>query len=135
MAKVLSVKQPWASLLVYGVKDIENRTWSTKYRGKLLIHSSKTALDDLSVLTDAQRNECIKAGIIDEDGNELIEFPKSAIIGSVELYDCVKEDASIWKENGSYGFKMRNAEVFSEPILNVKGNLGIWEKNFLKNSQ
>ena len=37
--RVLSVRQPWASLLVRGVKDIENRTWSTTYRGPVLIHA------------------------------------------------------------------------------------------------
>lgn len=38
--ETLSVKQPWASLIVCGAKDVENRTWTTSYRGRLLIHSS-----------------------------------------------------------------------------------------------
>lgn len=38
--KIVSVKQPWASLIVRGVKDIENRSWSTIYRGPLLVHAS-----------------------------------------------------------------------------------------------
>lgn len=40
--KALSLKQPWASYVAIGRKTIETRTWSTKYRGKLLIVSSKT---------------------------------------------------------------------------------------------
>lgn len=36
----LSVKQPWAWLITHGYKDIENRTWATKYRGPFLIHAS-----------------------------------------------------------------------------------------------
>lgn len=40
--KALSIKQPWASLIAHGIKDIENRTWATKYRGKVLIHASGT---------------------------------------------------------------------------------------------
>ena len=39
--KVLSVRQPWAWLIVAGHKDIENRKWYTNHRGPLLIHASK----------------------------------------------------------------------------------------------
>ena len=35
--KVLTVKQPWASLIVHGIKDIENRSWKTNFRGRVLI--------------------------------------------------------------------------------------------------
>lgn len=38
--KVLSILQPWASLVVHGHKKIETRSWNTKYRGELLIHAS-----------------------------------------------------------------------------------------------
>src|SRR6267378_3713180 len=41
--KIISIRQPWASLIVSGVKDVENRTWSTRYRGPVLIHASRTA--------------------------------------------------------------------------------------------
>ncbi len=43
MAKVLSLLQPWASLVVMGLKTIETRSWTTAYRGPLLIHASKGA--------------------------------------------------------------------------------------------
>jgi hypothetical protein len=38
--KTLSVRQPYASLICWGLKKIENRSWDTAYRGKLLIHAS-----------------------------------------------------------------------------------------------
>lgn len=38
--KALSIRQPWAWLIVNGYKDIENRNWDTKYRGQVLIHAS-----------------------------------------------------------------------------------------------
>lgn len=39
--KVLSVQQPWASLICTGVKDVENRTWQPKeVPGRILIHAS-----------------------------------------------------------------------------------------------
>lgn len=34
--KALTIKQPWASLIVHGIKDIENRTWRTDYRGPVI---------------------------------------------------------------------------------------------------
>ena len=37
--KALSIKPPWAGLILAGIKDIENRTWKTAYRGPLLIHT------------------------------------------------------------------------------------------------
>jgi len=38
--KTLSIRQPFASLICRGIKTIENRSWDTTYRGKLLIHAS-----------------------------------------------------------------------------------------------
>lgn len=38
--KTLSVRQPWASLLVSGLKDIENRTWAPNFKGRIMIHAS-----------------------------------------------------------------------------------------------
>lgn len=38
--KTLSVRQPWASLLVSGLKDIENRTWAPNFKGRIMIHGS-----------------------------------------------------------------------------------------------
>ena len=38
--KALSIKQPWASLIAHGIKDIENRNWKTHFRGRIYIHAS-----------------------------------------------------------------------------------------------
>ena len=40
--KILSIRQPWAHLITQGSKDIENRSWPTKYRGAFLVHASLT---------------------------------------------------------------------------------------------
>lgn len=39
--KALTIRQPWASLIAHGVKTIETRSWSTKYRGPLAIHAGR----------------------------------------------------------------------------------------------
>lgn len=40
--KALSIRQPYAWLIVNGFKDIENRDWPTKFRGRVLIHAGAT---------------------------------------------------------------------------------------------
>jgi len=56
--KVLSIKPPWAGLILDGIKDIENRTWKTVYRGPLLIHSEgaiqgRVDLVNIVILSDS----------------------------------------------------------------------------------
>lgn len=128
--KTLSVQQPWASLICTGIKEIENRTWETKYRGKLLIHASgkkvpKNFLDTLSieVCNDVVNN--ITFGNMEP----LDELPTGAIIGFVELTDCVTEFTESIYDGGDDCVKwiMENAYMFDEPIMGVKGKLGLFE--------
>jgi hypothetical protein len=42
--KALTVRQPWAALLILGAKQYETRTWPTRHRGILLIHAERTSL-------------------------------------------------------------------------------------------
>ena len=44
--KAITIKQPWASLIAAGLKDIENRTWKTNFRGRVLIHAAKVSVKD-----------------------------------------------------------------------------------------
>lgn len=39
--KTITLRQPFASLAAIGVKTIETRSWSTRYRGRLVIHAAK----------------------------------------------------------------------------------------------
>lgn len=122
--KVLTVKQPWASLIVHGIKDIENRSWRTNFRGRVLIHASDSYGRKFSVdLTDAQTKAAF-ATIAKETmfGN----MPFGSIIGSVEIVDCVQNHPSIWADNGVYHWVLANPILFEKPIENVKGKLGLW---------
>ncbi|MFV0141025.1 ASCH domain-containing protein [Empedobacter falsenii] len=143
MKKALSIKQPWASLIAHGIKDIENRTWKTSYRGKILIHASgQYAKGGFSLLNPEMRrlaNLCPKWNPM-----YLTDLPTSAIIGEVEIVDCVINYPSIWAEksehfgvnvpakygsvsnNPIYNWVLANAKLYDEPILNVKGKLSIW---------
>jgi len=113
----LSIKQPWASLIISGKKPVENRTWSTPYRGKLLIHASKT--------WDKEGAE-----FVIEKHPELKEFinrvknTTGALLGQVTMTDCVKNHHSEWFF-GPYGFIFIQPREFNKPIP-YKGALGIF---------
>jgi hypothetical protein len=55
--KALSIRQPWAHLIVAGIKQIENRTWTTRYRGPLLIHAGQLWHDE--TIADIERRHRI----------------------------------------------------------------------------
>jgi hypothetical protein len=115
--KALSIKQPWAWLIVRGWKDVENRKWKTNYRGPLLIHSSKNW--DIKELERA--NKLIKPTKLTDN---IKHYKFGEIIGVVELYDCVEEYESKWFE-GPYGFLLRNHTQF-ETSIPYKGMLGLF---------
>ena len=121
--KILSVRNPWAWLLVAGHKDIENRTWRTSYRGPLLIHASLGA--DPENFMPKQREWIEESGIVIPDDNDL---PRGAIVGSVTLTDVwdkkkFERPGLRWFE-GPYGFKMEDPVEFEKPIQ-WRGQLGI----------
>lgn len=142
--KALSIKQPWASLIAHGIKDIENRTWKTKFRGRIYIHASaKKVTVDFSTEQTAMiyGTELFP----DTEHNFAHEkFPVSAIIGEVDIIDCVINHDSIWAEKTFmyeydeqveekpigkpiYNWVLANPVLYDKPILNVKGNLSLWD--------
>ena len=129
--KVLSVKQPYASLLVKGVKDVENRSRRTNYRGTVLIHASAKMHDVVDYLGDMVRSGLPAMGIekdILREADYAESFKKmSAIVGSVDIVDCVQNHPSEWAEKGQWHWVCANAKKFEHPIRDVKGKLGIWE--------
>jgi hypothetical protein len=113
--KVLTVKNPWAYLILYssafGHKDVENRTWETKYRGPLLIHCSKSL--------DANfPQEELPYGVNWQDFN-------GRIIGRVNLVDCVRNSKSLWAEKGMWHWVLRNPVPLKNPVP-ARGSLGLW---------
>jgi hypothetical protein len=100
--KVLSIRQPFAWLIVSGHKDIENRVWSTNYRGRLLIHAGKRFFD--APIGEIEETFGVP---VDRDALTL-----GAIIGSVELVDVVTRSRSRWF-TGPFGFVLRNAKIIT----------------------
>ena len=115
--KSLSIKQPWAWAIVYGGKDIENRTWPTKFRGRFLIHSSKEFDRDGFMFMFSNLN---RLGLTSLP----LYFKQGGVIGSVDLIDCVQNSDSIWF-GGPYGFVLRNPEAMA--FKPCKGTLGFFD--------
>lgn len=119
--KAITIKQPWASFILRGFKDVENRYWKTDFRGKVLIHTSKS-FDDEFYFTEAQKTS-IPAGTSIKKG----DLPFGAIVGEVEIIDCINNSSSVWAAKGQYHFILKNAILYPEPILNVRGNVKFWD--------
>jgi hypothetical protein len=119
--KCLSVRQPWAEAIVMGYKDIENRSWKTNYRGELYIHASvKIDLHGIYWIKENFKDLWFNEGL-----NRSGEWGSGAIIGKVELVDCVTEHTSKWYDGRGYGFVLKSAKKLKKPII-VPGKLGIW---------
>ena len=108
--KVLTVCQPWATLLVAGIKDVENRSWRTDYRGCLGIHAGSHVDHDA---LDAYGH------LLDDD------LPLEALIGSVTLVDCVK-DSSRWSSPGPWHWILTDPEKLARPRP-MPGQVGLWQ--------
>lgn len=123
--RVISIKQPWASLIVMGIKDIENRSWKMKVnedicKNWLLVHASKR----YGIMKD------IKSKIREElNRHECKDFPKSSIIGlmhinRIEEKGVKDEKTNIW-EIGPNCWYIDAVLNFKNPIY-VKGNQKFW---------
>lgn len=141
--KTISVKQPWAWLICAGIKPIENRTWSTKFRGRVLIHASANPAGNLPEILTFEQADFITRKV-DKMPPYVKDMPFSAIIGSVEIVDCVTNHPSIWAQHTAikdkkvadeifkvevpvYNWVLANPILFDKPIENVKGKLSFWE--------
>ena len=135
--KVLSVQQPWASLICSGVKDIENRTWQPKeVPGRILIHASSKKIprdydmkyllpEEMSVISN------LKLFGICPDYDEMYY---SSIIGYVDVVGFTTDSNSFWAGPDQIHWQLENAYLFDQPIQDVKGKLGLFDFDLDENS-
>ena len=126
--KVITIKQPWATLIAKGYKKYEFRTWKTKYRGDILIHAGK-GIDNKAMNRFKEYN---------------LDYPVGKIIAKATLADCLEVNEKFRTEviptnpliyrgirdtewNG-YGFKLENVEEI-DPI-EINGKLGLWDYDY-----
>jgi hypothetical protein len=113
--KALSIREPWAWLIVKGYKDIENRSWRTNYRGRFLVHAG--------LKFDFDGYEWVRSNF-DISMPRPNEFSTGGILGEVELVDCVDTSMSPWF-SGPYGFVLANPKQL--PFQNLLGKLNFFE--------
>ncbi|WP_245477586.1 MULTISPECIES: ASCH domain-containing protein [unclassified Mesorhizobium] len=123
----LSVRQPWVWAILNGGKDIENRDWPTKIRGRVCLHASQGMTrgeyeDCLDTIHQISLTHPFPPGLVLPSFEQL---DRGGIIGSVEIVDCVADSRSPWFF-GRFGFVLRNPELLPE-ISPVKGALGFFK--------
>lgn len=109
--KALTIRQPWASLIAAGIKDVENRAWPTTHRGPLLIHAGM-GLDDDAL---AEWRDCLPATL-----------PRGRVIARVELVDCVRTSRSDWAIPGDWHWALADPRPMVR-TPRVRGQLGLFE--------
>lgn len=132
--KALTLTQPWATLVVRGIKTVETRSWHFGYSDNLpmplAIHSAKGQDRDARDFADY----LVRAGVL-----ETADLPRGAIVGTVEYFGWVHSypetraelapsdlelELGDWSD-GRILWQFRNAVEFAEPIPR-RGSLGVW---------
>lgn len=119
--RAISIRQPWAWLIINAGKDIENRCWPTKLRGRVLVHAAKgmtrSEYEDVEDFL-AMNSSC---GIKLPPAEAL---ERGGIVGTVEIIDCVTSSESPWFF-GPHGFVLRNPKPL--PFTPMRGQLGFFD--------
>jgi hypothetical protein len=117
--KTLSIRQPYAWLIVNGLKDIENRSWPTEYRGPVLVHAGKTRMTRDDWQFWRENFEEFGEVLFTE---ETIQY--GGIVGAMNIVDCVTRSDSPWFE-GEYGFVIDSAMTCD--FIPLAGRLGFFD--------
>ena len=110
--RALTIRQPWAGLIMSGAKDVENRTWSTPYRGRLWIHAAvKVDTSDEATTAARRHGVTVTAG--------------GCLLGYVTLADVVRDHKSVWALDEHYHWVLTDPVRLVEPVP-VRGAQGVW---------
>ena len=121
MIPALSIRQPWAWLIVHGFKDIENRDWPTNFRGRLLVHAGQTMARSYY---DTVVADLTAAGLCPANIPAYEDLPRGGFVGWTSITDCCQHHPSPWKQDGTHGFVLRDSSPI--PFVPWKGRLGFF---------
>lgn len=129
--RALTIKQPWASLLVHGIKTVENRSWTTAYRGPIAIHAGASRERNAAqMIADCLGRELTKhervRWLLDAD------LPHGQVLGVVDLLDVVPVEQTHQQESpwvlGPWCWRVRARQQFQPDARpTVAGKLGLWK--------
>ena len=120
--RALSIRQPWAWLIVNGHKDIENREWSTSFRGQILVHAGKT-------MTRKYYAEVVESlqyqfGADAPPVPAFDQLERGGVVGSARIVACIARSDSPWFQ-GPFGFLLTAARPL--PFVEFKGALSFFD--------
>lgn len=133
--RVLSIRQPWATLIMLGIKQLETRRWRTDYRGELVIHAAatggQTSTDALMRLE--RRIGAMPTSLVEKD------YPLGALLGIVQLDECLPISPRLiaaltplernlgWYQDVGFVWDLARAgrRRLTQPIA-CAGRLGLW---------
>lgn len=135
--KALSIRAPWWWWILYGGKDIENRTRRTHYRGPILLHASSwwslpQVRADNNAATDMARHNGKAFQLLHESDFNHVRALGGHIVAAAEIVDCLEPTlygnaaSSPWHMPGQYGWKLANVRPVNNPMP-CKGALGLFE--------
>lgn len=124
--KIITIKQPWATLIREGIKKYEFRSWKTNYRGEVYIHAGK-GIDKQAM----KRFEHLQ-----------LDYPTSRIIAKATIVDCIgltpelsneinRQNEMVYdtKERSGYAWKLADIKKL-DLDKEIKGKLGLWNLEF-----
>lgn len=121
--KCLSLRQPYAQLIVSGRKTIELRSWNTKFRGQFIVHASKK-IDKESCQRNRMNPSTLDTGVI------LGKATLYSVIYYADARSLANDKAKHFAGSSvvapKYGFLIKNATKFKRPIP-INGKLGFFE--------
>lgn len=142
--KAITIWQPYATLIMLGLKQYETRCWGTSYRGPLIIHAAKRWDEDrefdCSRVTELLQQQTFTPASLGEAGLRLFYTPMGDTLGKalgvVQLVDCQQmHDGGSDFENavgsfgeGRFGWKCSSPQIF-EPPISAMGAQGLWTPN------
>lgn len=128
--KAISLRQPWAWMVVHGGKHIENRSWNTKFRGEFLIHAAKG-------MTQREYSEACAWAMARGFGHVVHAMrqqtlDRGGIVGIARLVDVIPPELAIdghcqrpWHMHEQFGFVLEDVQPL--PFVPLKGALGFFE--------
>lgn len=125
--RVLSIRRPWAALILAGLKPVENRVWSTRHRGEVWLHAAKgwdgptcyrfmrgQGLDTAAISWDQHRHP---VGILG-----LTHLLHVCSLAAETAHPC---DCGPWAMPGQHHFRLASVRTLPEPVP-CRGRLGLW---------
>ena len=129
MMKVLSLTEPYATLIKDGIKTIETRSWKTNYRGELYIHASATKIpkewkDNIELMSLVEKSKMNFGNIICKCNLVNCIYMTKDYVEDMKKNNHKEFICGVYEE-GRYAWILENIVPLEEPIP-AKGHLGIW---------